>query len=128
MMSRPSRDDLEREVLRLMHAMDYGFPADLGMDSDWRNVWDSLEEIDFILRVELEFDITVPDSPVTDAQRGIWDRRPLRVRDFVDLVELQWGTGCPGVARCMECRYDLTGVAPGTCPECGTDFRRLLVR
>jgi len=125
---RPPRALIEREVLRLLHAVGCEFPADLGMESEWGAVWDSLDEIDFVLRVELEFDISLPDFPSSGVQREIWERRPFRLRDFVDLIEVQWGTGCPGEPRCGECGYGLAGVPPGRCPECGAAFRRLFVQ
>ena len=119
----PERAAVERRVYRLAEEYTSSEVGTIHADSLWDDdVFGSMEEIDFILRCEAEFHVSLPIPPVTPEQTAILSRRPPRMRDFVDLVLLQWGTGLPDRACCPLCQYSLAGLHGHRCPECGYEL------
>jgi hypothetical protein len=119
----PDRDEIASRLCRLA---DEFLCQPLGTTTpgmEWnRDVFDSLDETDYILQLEREFGVSIPAAPQNDAEAAVWSRRPFRMIDAAELILLRWGTGFRGDAACGTCKYPLAGLDTGVCPECGTRF------
>jgi formylglycine-generating enzyme len=57
---------------------------------------DSLDLIELIIGIEDRFSVTIPNGdPTHFAVKSVFTRSPFRLRDFAEIVHLQWGTGTP---------------------------------
>ena len=56
---------------------------------------DSLDAIEFIMELEDEFDVTIPNDPVNPVGKSIFARQPFRLKDIAEIVYLQQGSGTP---------------------------------
>jgi hypothetical protein len=116
--SKPARADVRARVLLMAEEEIGAKPGSVAAESTWLDVFDSLDETAYILRVEAEFGVSL-QPPFAGAAAEIEARRPFRMSDFVDLIIVQWGAGWSAGAKCPGCGYSLAGLMANICPECG---------
>jgi acyl carrier protein len=75
---------------------------------------DSLALVEFIMEVEEQFDITIPDQDKAGGVcKQIFARSPFRLRDVADIVIAQWGAGtAPERSRNRTAERAITSHAP----------------
>jgi acyl carrier protein len=56
---------------------------------------DSLDLVEFIMDVEKEFCVTLPENPRNPVEKTVFTRQPFRLCDLAELVYFQQGTGSP---------------------------------
>ena len=128
------REDILHEVIRLAEPVVAAKPGDIKPDDTYNSVFGSLDEIEFILALEEQFDILLP---VGDEELRTLNTKSFTMRDLANLIADRTGSRAfyPTVAGecklldliedrlCPHCRYDNSGLDSGTCPECGGRFR-----
>jgi acyl carrier protein len=62
---------------------------------------DSLDLIEFVIRLEEVFGVTFPDKAPNPVYKTVFTRRPFRLSDLAEIVYLQQGTGTPVRSRLL---------------------------
>jgi len=89
---------------------------------EWdRDVFESLDEIDFILDCEAEFGVDLSNDKLARFARERHRASPIVLQEFAQFIVDNWSSA---VTRCSKCRNDMSGLLGRTCPECGTQHRR----
>lgn len=89
---------------------------------EWdRDVFESLDELNFILDCEAEFGVDLSNEQLARFNRERDRTTPLVLQQFAQFIVENWHGA---VTRCSKCRYDLTGLSTRACPECGLQHRQ----
>lgn len=120
--SAPNIDAVAKRVCELAAKATDRRASEILPSMEWdRDVFESLDELDFILDCEAEFGVDLSTKELARFNRDRDRTKPLVLLQFAEFIVDNWHNA---VTRCSKCRYDLTGLPNGLCPECGLQHRR----